>query len=148
VKLILRQDVPDLGKVGDVVDVAEGYGRNYLVPRRMAVKVTKGAIAEADRARKTREDSDRRALEAAQSIAETIGGTRLVVAANAGDEGKLFGSVGVGDLVAAVKKVTGLEVDPHIFRLAAPIKEIGLHTIDASPHPEVDFQLTLDVIPA
>ena len=147
-KLILRQDVPDLGKIGDIVEVAEGYGRNYLVPRSLAVKVTKGAIAEADKIRKVREDGDRRALEAAQSIAATIGGTRVVVAANASDEGRLFGSIGVGDLVAAVKKVTGVEVDPHMFKLANPIKEIGLHTIDASPHPEVDFQLTLDVIPA
>lgn len=147
-KLILRQDVPDLGKVGDIIDVAEGYGRNYLVPRGLAVKVTKGAIAEADKIRKTREDGERRALEAAQSIAESIGGTRVVVAANASDEGRLFGSIGVGDLVEAVKKVTGVQVDPHIFKLDAPIKEIGLHTIDAAPHPEVDFQLTLDVIPA
>jgi large subunit ribosomal protein L9 len=148
VKLILRQDVPDLGKVGDIVDVAEGYGRNYLVPHSLAVKVTKGAIAEADRIRKIREDGDRRALEAAQSIADAIGGTRVVVAANASDEGRLFGSINVGDLVEAVKKVTGVEVDPHIFKLPTPIKEIGLHTIEASPHPEVDFQLTIDVIPA
>lgn len=147
-KLILRQDVPNLGKIGDIVEVAEGYGRNYLVPRRLAVKATQGAIAEADKVRKVREDGDRRALEAAQAMAETIGGSRVVVAANASDEGKLFGSIGIGDLVAAVKKVTGVEVDPHIFKLSAPIKEIGLHTIEASPHPEVEFQLTLDVIPA
>jgi len=148
VKLILREDVPDLGKIGDVVDVAEGYGRNYLVPRSLAVKVTKGAIAEAEKIRKTREDSELRVREAADTLAQALNGARVVVAANASDEGKLFGSIGASDIAEALKKVTGVEVDPHILNVEAPIKEIGLHTIDGSPHPDVQFQLTLDVIPA
>ncbi|MDH3731181.1 MAG: 50S ribosomal protein L9 [Acidimicrobiia bacterium] len=147
-KLILREDVPDLGKIGDVVDVAEGYGRNYLVPRSLAVKVTKGAIAEAEKIRKTREDSELRVREAADTLAQALNGARVVVAANASDEGKLFGSIGASDIAEALKKVTGVEVDPHILNVEAPIKEIGLHTIDGSPHPDVQFQLTLDVIPA
>jgi large subunit ribosomal protein L9 len=147
VKVILKEDVPALGEVGDIVDVADGYARNYLVPRRLAVKVTKGAIAEAERVRTVREEAARRERESADAIADALSGTRVVVAANASDEGRLFGSIGASDVAAAVHKVTGLEVDPHIFRMSA-IKEIGLHTIDASPHPDVEFQLTLDVIPA
>jgi large subunit ribosomal protein L9 len=148
VKLILREDVENLGKVGDIVDVADGYGRNYLVPRALAVKVTKGAIAEAERIRTAREEAERRQVEAAISLAESLNGQRVVIAANASDEGKLFGSIGAGDIAAALKKVTGMEVDPDLFELDAPIKEIGLHTVDGSPHPDVEFQLTLDVIPA
>ncbi len=147
-KLILRENVPDLGKIGDVVDVAEGYGRNYLVPRSLAVRVTKGTIAEAEKIRKTREEAELRERQAADTLAEALNGTRVVVAANASDEGKLFGSIGAGDIVEALKKVTGIEVDPHILEVETPIKEIGLHMIDGSPHPDVQFQLTLDVIPA
>jgi large subunit ribosomal protein L9 len=147
VKVILREDVPDLGQVGDIVDVADGYARNYLVPRALAVKVTKGAVAEAERIRDARQEAERRDREAADAIAQTLSGARVVVAANASDEGRLFGSIGASDVAAAVLKVTGMEVDPHIFRMSA-IKDIGLHTIDASPHPDVEFQVTLDVIPA
>jgi len=147
VKVILREDVPDLGRVGDIVDVADGYARNYLVPRSLAVKVTKGAVAEAERIKTAREDAERREREAADTIAQTLSGARVVVSANASDEGKLFGSIGAGDVAEAVRKVTGMDIDPGIFRMSS-IKEIGLHTVDASPHPEVEFQVTIDVIPA
>ena len=146
-KVILRENVDDLGKIGDIVDVADGYARNYLVPRSLAVKVTKGAIAEAEKIRTAREDAERREIEAATSLAESLNGTRVVIAANASDEGRLFGSIGAGDIAEALRKLTGMEVDPHLFNLDAPIKDIGLHTVDGSPHPDVEFQLTLDVIP-
>ena len=146
-KVILREDVADLGQVGDIVDVADGYARNYLVPRSLAVKVTNGAVAEAERIKAAREESERRDREAADAIAETLSGARVVVAANASDEGKLFGSIGASDVAEAVKKVTGLEIDPGIFKMSS-IKEIGIHSVDAKPHPDVEFQVTIDVIPA
>jgi large subunit ribosomal protein L9 len=147
-KLILTKDVPELGHKGDVVDVADGYGRNYLVPKSFAVKATTGALRQADAMRLAREEAERRSLEEAQQLAQTLAGSRVVVAARAGDEGKLFGSINANDVAAAIAKFTGVEVDRSVVVVVQPIKEIGLHEVTLQPHPEVDFSVTLDVIPA
>jgi large subunit ribosomal protein L9 len=148
VKLILVEDVEDLGRKGDVVDVADGYARNFLVPRRKAVKATRGAIAEAEAVRTARIEAAERAKGDAEQLAQALLGTRVVVAARAGDEGRLFGSVAEHDIVEAIKRFTGVEVDRKIISIPAPIKEIGLHEVSLHPHPEVEFSLTLDIIPA
>ena len=147
-KVILIKDVEDLGQHGDVVDVADGYARNYLVPRSYAIKATDGSLRQADSMRLAREEALRAALEDAETFAESLTGTRVVVAAHAGDEGKLFGSIGESDIATAITKFTGIEVDRKLIALDAPIKEIGLHEVALRPHPEVEFIVTLDVIPA
>lgn len=147
-KLILTKDVPELGNKGDVVDVADGYGRNYLVPKSFAVKATTGALRQAEAMRLAREEAERKSLEEAQQLAQTLAGSRVVVAARAGDEGKLFGSINANDVAAAIAKFTGVEVDRSVVVVVQPIKEIGLHEVTLRPHPEVDFIVTLDVIPA
>jgi len=147
-KLILTQNVKDLGGKGDVVEVAEGYGRNYLVPRGFAVKATRGALRQAETMQRARVEAEQRALGDAEALATSLVGTRVVVAARSGDEGKLFGSIGAGDIVEAIKKFTGVEVDRSIVAVTAPIKEIGLHEIRLKPHADVEFLVTLDVIPA
>lgn len=147
-KLILTQDVPGLGGKGDVVDVANGYGRNYLVPRKMAMAATAGALREAEHVREQREEERRKAKQAAEQMATTLVGTRVVLAARSADEGKLFGSIGVKDIAAAIMKFTGVDVAHSYIDLRSPIKEIGLHEVRVKPHPEVEFQVTLDVIPA
>lgn len=147
-KLILTKDVPELGNKGDVVDVADGYGRNYLVPKSFAVKATTGALRQAEAMRLAREEAERKSLEEAQQLAQTLAGSRVVVAARAGDEGKLFGSINANDVAAAIAKFTGVEVDRSVVVVVQPIKEIGLHEVTLRPHPEVDFSVTLDVIPA
>ena len=147
-KLILTKDVPELGHKGDVVDVADGYGRNYLVPKSFAVKATTGALRQAEAMRLAREEAERKSLEEAQQLASTLAGSRVVVAARAGDEGKLFGSINANDVAAAIAKFTGVEVDRSVVVVVQPIKEIGLHEVTLQPHPEVDFSVTLDVIPA
>jgi large subunit ribosomal protein L9 len=147
-KVILTQDVVDLGAKGDVVDVADGYARNYLVPRSLAVKATAGALRQAEAMRVAREEALRAAREEAEGYAQSLTGTRVVVAARAGDEGRLFGSIGDGDIAAAITKFTGIEVDRKIVHIDAPIKEIGLHEVILRPHHEVEFAVTLDVIPA
>ena len=147
-KLILTKDVPELGHKGDVVDVADGYGRNYLVPKSYAVKATRGALRQAEAMRLAREEADRKALEDARQLAQTLSGSRIVVAARAGDEGKLFGSINANDVAEAIAKFTGVEVDRGIVDVVAPIKEIGLHEVTLRPHSEVAFDVTLDVIPA
>ena len=148
VKLILVEDVRDLGQKGDIVDVADGYARNYLVPRGKAVKATAGALAQAEAVRSARVEAAARARSDADQLAQVLLGTRVVVAARAGDEGRLFGSVAEHDIVEAIKRFTGVEVDRKIVSIPAPIKEIGLHEITLHPHPDVDVPLTLDIIPA
>ena len=147
-KLILTSDVEDLGKKGEVVDVADGYARNFILPRKKAVKATEGAIRTAEELRRAREEQERQAKEEAERIATQLVGTRVVIAAQAGDEGKLYGSVGVADVVEGIHKFTGVELDRKAVILEKPIRDIGLHDIQIHLHPEVQFPITLDVIPA
>jgi large subunit ribosomal protein L9 len=147
-RLILTKDVPDLGSKGEIVDVAGGYARNYLVPQALAMKATPGTIRQAEDMRRARIETERKALEAGEQLAQSLVGSRVVVAARAGDEGRLFGSIGVNDVTEAIKKFTGVEVDGEIVKIEVPIKEIGLHEISIQPHPDVEFKVILDVIPA
>jgi len=146
-KLILTTDVDGLGNKGDVVEVADGYGRNYLVPKSKAIKATRGALKEAETLRRARHEAERVEKAAASQIAEALAGSRVVVAARSADEGKLFGSIGARNVAEAIASYTGVQVETQIILLTGPIKEIGLHEVTLKPHPEVEFQLTLDVIP-
>ncbi|HEY6628543.1 MAG TPA: 50S ribosomal protein L9 [Acidimicrobiia bacterium] len=147
-KLILISDVNELGKRGDVVDVAEGYARNFLLPRKKAVKASEGSMAQAEATREARIENEQRAREAAENVATQLVGTRVVLAAQAGDEGRLYGSISVNDVVEGIKRFTGLELERDSVVIATPIKAIGLHEIEIKLHPEVEFPLLLDVIPA
>jgi large subunit ribosomal protein L9 len=147
-KLILTQDVTDLGLRGDVVEVADGYARNYLVPRSLGMKATRGALKDAENIRATRFEAERKARESAEDMAQALSGATVVVAARAADEGRLFGSIGLRDVAEAIAKYTGVTVPHDQIRLAGPIKEIGLHQVVVRPHAEVEIQLVLDVIPA
>jgi large subunit ribosomal protein L9 len=147
-KLILTSDVQDLGNRGDVVDVAEGYARNFLLPRRKAVKANEGAMAQAEAIREARIEAERKAKDEAERMATQLVGSRVVIAAQAGDEGQLYGSVGVADVVEGVRRFTGVELDRSTVQIPKPIKAIGLHEIHIKLHPEIEFPLTLDVIPA
>lgn len=147
-KLILTADVDPLGKRGDVVDVTDGYARNFLLPRQKAIKANEGALRQADAIRVARLEAERKAKEHAEGIATQLVGSRVVLAAQAGDEGQLYGSVGVGDIVEGIKRFTGVELERGQIDLEAPIKAIGLHEIQVKAHPEVEFPLTVDIIPA
>ena len=147
-KLILIADVDELGKRGDVVDVAEGYARNFLLPRKKAVKANEGALAQAETVREARIEAERRAKDEAERVATQLVGSRVVIAAQAGDEGQLYGSVGLADVVEGVRRFTGIELDRSTVEIEKPIKAIGLHEINIKLHPDVEFPLTLDVIPA
>jgi large subunit ribosomal protein L9 len=147
-KLILIGDVAELGKRGDVVDVADGFARNFLLPKKFAIKANTGAMEQAETIREARVESDRRAKELAETIATQLVGSRVVLAAQAGDEGQLYGSVGAADIVEGINRFTGIELDRSALEIREPIKAIGLHEIQIKVHPEVEFPLTLDVIPA
>ncbi len=147
-KIILTKSVEDLGDKGDVIDVADGYARNYLVPKKFAVKASAGALKQAESMRVARIEAERKSLEEARALGETLAGVRVVVAARAGDAGNLFGSIGASDVAEAIVKFTGVEIDKKIIQIKEPIKEIGLHEIALKPHSEVEVSVTLDVIPA
>lgn len=147
-KVILTTDVDGLGHKGDVLDVADGYARNFLVPKSKAIKATRGALKEAEALRRAREESERLARAAASQLAEALAESRVVVAARAAEEGKLFGSIGARNVAEAIASYTGIEVDPQAIVLTGPIKDIGMHQVTLRPHADVEFQLTLDVIPA
>lgn len=147
-KLILTADVDPLGKRGDVVDVADGYARNFLLPRQKAIKANEGALRQAEAIREARIEAERKAKEKAENIATQLVGSRVVLAAQAGDEGQLYGSVGVSDIVEGIQRFTGIELERSQIELEAPIKAIGLHEIQVKAHEEVEFPLTIDIIPA
>ena len=146
--VILLKDVADLGGKGDIVEVSSGYARNYLLPKQMAMKATQGAIKQADKLRRQRIESEAKLKTAAEELARNLVGSRVVIAARASDEGKLFGSVGTHDIAEAIKKFSGVDVASGIIRIPDAIKEIGLHEVLVQPHEDVQFNVTLDVIPA
>ncbi len=147
-KVILIKPVETLGDKGDVVEVSDGYARNYLVPKKFAVKASAGALKQAESMRVSRIETARKSLEDAQALGDSLAGTRVVVAARAGDAGNLFGSIGAADIAAAIIKFTGIEIDKKIIQIDEPIKEIGLHEVALKPHTDVEVSVTLDVIPA
>jgi large subunit ribosomal protein L9 len=148
VKIILNTDVDQLGDRGEIVDVSDGYARNYLFPRKLATKATAGSIASIQKAVAARQAVERKSREDAQRLATQLGGIRVVLAAQAGDEGQLYGSVGVADVVEGIRKFTGLQIDRKHVDLPEPIKAIGLHRVTIRLHPEVEVPVTMDVIPA
>jgi large subunit ribosomal protein L9 len=148
-KLILTADVDHLGSVGDMVEVKDGYGRNFLLPRGLAIVASRGAQRQADDIRRARETKTVRDLEHANEIKaaiEALGSVSLPVR-TAADSGKLFGSVTPGDVVAAIKKAGGPNLDKRIVRLPkAHIKAVGTHPVSVHLHPEIDVEVALEVV--
>ena len=144
-RVILRQDRAGLGKRGDIVDVADGYGRNYLLPRGLALKATEGAVDQAAKMRRSRDLRDAHDREAAQTVATTLVPKIITIAAKSGSEGKLFGSVTVGDVVDAVREQTGVELERRQLT-ADPIRSLGQHTVTAKLHSDVSFPITVEIV--
>ena len=129
-EVILKEDVPKLGSRGDVVKVAEGYGRNYLLPRKLAQPATEGSLEEA---RRRREAADRAAREAAERAEETsalLSKTVLTIQHRAGEDGKLYGSVTTKEIAEAIAEARGLRVDRKKIRLDDPIREVGTYMVE------------------
>jgi large subunit ribosomal protein L9 len=148
VKLILTQDVPNLGAPGDIVEVKDGYGRNYLVPQGMAIRATKGAekqVATIKRAREVREVRD---LSQAKEIQTQLADLQVKLPARSGEGGRLFGSVTTSDVVDAVAAAGGPKLDKRMITLTAPIKSTGNHTATVKVHPEVEASVTIQVVAA
>ena len=144
-KVILRSDVEDVGHKGDVVDVADGYARNYLLPRGWAMKASPGAEAQAEKMRRSRSIKDAADRSAAEEIATRLVPTTITIRARVGTEGRLFGSVGTAEVVEAIASQTGIELDRKQVRLGEPIKESGTHLVPVKLHADVEFPVTLEV---
>lgn len=136
-KVVLRQDVDGVGRRGDIVDVADGFARNFLLPGGQGMVATSGVEAQAAAMRKGRDLREANDRQAAQAKATTLAGTTVYVTARAGSTGRLFGSVGVSEIVDAVRAQKGVELERTQVRLDEPIKAVGTH--------EVPVHLGLDV---
>jgi large subunit ribosomal protein L9 len=148
-KLILTADVDHLGSVGDTVEVKDGYGRNFLLPRGLAIVASRGAQKQVDDIRRARESKQVRDLGHANEIKiaiEALGPIALPVK-TAGDSGKLFGSVTPGAIVTAIRKAGGPNLDKRVVRLPkGHIKAVGSHPVTVQLHPDVDVEVALDVV--
>jgi large subunit ribosomal protein L9 len=144
-KIVLREDVETLGRKGDLLDVADGYARNYLVPRGLAIKATKGVVIQAEAMRRNREAREARDRTAAQELAGRLSAVPLTVGARAGEGGKLFGSVTSADIVAALLD-RGIEIDRRSVVLDDPIRELGEVEVTVRLHPEVVVPLVVAVV--
>lgn len=145
-KIILQKDVESLGEPGDIVEVADGYARNFLIPRGMAIQATKGALKHAERVRKQHETRQAKDLEEARALAARLEKTPVQVSAQAGEDGRLFGSVTGQQIAEAVERSIGESVDRHDIRLDDPIRSTGTHAVRVHLHPEVDATLTVQVV--
>jgi large subunit ribosomal protein L9 len=142
-KLILTQEVSGLGAPGDVVEVAGGYGRNYLVPRGLAMRWTRGAEKQIDLIKRARSVRDIRGLDDAREAAGALGSLTVRLETRAGNGGRLFGSISPADIAAAVLAAGGPELDKRRIEIKNPIKTVGAHQVAVRLHPEV--RATLDV---
>ena len=144
-KIVLREDVEHVGMKGDIVDVADGYARNFLVPRGLALRASAGVQKQADAMRRSRDARDVREREAAQAIADQLA-PKVRIEARAGEGGRLFGSVTNADIADAVHRQLGVEVDRRDIALAEPLKELGEHEIDVKLHREISATLHVEVV--
>lgn len=150
-KLILTAEVDHLGTAGDIVEVRDGYGRNYLLPRGLAIPATRGAERQANDIRRAREAKTVRNLEHATELKDALEGLGTVAlpVRTAGDSGRLFGSVTAADVVGAIKGAGGPNLDKRTVVLPkGHVKSIGTHLISVRLHPGVDAMVTLDVVAA
>ena len=146
-KLILTHEVSGLGTPGDVVDVAAGFGRNYLIPRGFAIHWTRGAEKQVDLIKRARSVREIRTLEDAQAAAGQLQKLKVRIKVRAGENGRLFGSVGPADIAAAVKSAGGPELDRRRIEVPDPIKTTGSHNVKVRLHPEVSAAVAVEVQP-
>ena len=147
-KLVLRSDVNGLGKRGDILDVADGYARNYLIPGGRAIAATPKIEDQAKAMRRSRDVSDARDREGAETVARKLVPMVIKIPARAGVEGRLFGSVTTQDVVAAVQEQAGVTLARRRLVTDEVIRSIGTHEVGVRLHPEVEFRITVEVVPA
>ncbi|PSO48791.1 MAG: 50S ribosomal protein L9 [Actinobacteria bacterium QS_5_72_10] len=144
-KVILKQEVTDLGRVGDVVDVADGYARNYLLRAGMAMRATTGAVADAEALRAARVKREERDRQEAEELKANLEATSVTVGAKAGPDGTLYGSVGNGKIADALREQRGVSVSRKQIPLERPLKSLGEHDVAVKLHSEVEATIRVEV---
>lgn len=147
-KLVLFEDVKSLGKKGDVVDVADGYARNFLLPRKIAGEADKGAMAQLKAQQKAQERKEANELAEARALAAKIEAAKLAVKAKAGGNGKLFGAVTNADVATAIAGVLDVDIDKHKIEMNNQIKALGSYPVEIKLHKGVVAKTMVDVVAA
>lgn len=145
-KVILSNDVEKLGRKGDVVSVADGYARNFLVPKGLAMVASKGSLKQAEMMQRARAEKDEREKQEAAAKVASFGASPVYISARAGEEGRLFGSVTNSDVARAIEDQLEEKVDRRDIRLEEPIRSLGTHQVEVNLHAEVNALVTVEVI--
>ena len=145
-KIVLHKEVEKLGVPGDVVEVADGYARNFLIPRRLAAPATKGGERHAGRLKKAHQDRVQRTLEDARELAAKVEAAPIRIKARAGEDGRLFGSITAQQVAKEIQEAAGVEVDRRHFHID-PIRSVGAHEVVLQVHPDVSARVTVEVVP-
>ncbi|MGP3980715.1 50S ribosomal protein L9 [Streptomyces sp. KR80] len=147
-KIILTHEVSGLGTAGDVVDVKDGYARNYLVPRGLAIRWTKGGEKDVEQIRRGRRIREIATIEQANEVKARLEAVKVRLATRSGDAGRLFGSVTPADIASAIKAAGGPDVDKRRIELGAPIKTLGSHQVSVRLHADVAAKVGVEVVAA
>ncbi|MFI0775594.1 50S ribosomal protein L9 [Streptomyces sp. NPDC021212] len=147
-KIILTHEVSGLGTAGDVVDVRDGYARNYLVPRGLAIRWTKGGEKDVEQIRRGRRIREIATIEQANEVKARLEGVKVQLKTRAGDAGRLFGSVTPADIASAIKDAGGPDVDKRRIEVQQPIKTLGAHQVSVRLHTEVAAKVGVEVVAA
>ena len=146
-KVLLRIDVDGLGRTGDIVDVARGYARNYLVPRGLAIEALEGVAAQAEAMQRSQELRGVKAREGAAELGQQLQAQTIAVQARVGKDDQLYGSVTTSEIAEAVQAQTGIVLDRRDMSLEEPIRTVGIHQVDMRLHSDVRIQITIEVSP-
>ncbi|MAF45627.1 MAG: 50S ribosomal protein L9 [Acidimicrobiaceae bacterium] len=144
-KVILRSNVEGVGYTGDVVEVANGYAQNFLMPKGLAMRATEGAVSQAAAMKRSRDLQDLKQREVAEEAAQRLEAVSISIEARVGQDDQLYGSVTTSDIAEAVQAQTGIELDRRNMSLEEPIRQVGTHQVEMRLHPEVRAQLTIEV---
>jgi len=144
-ELILMSNIDGLGSEGTVVKVADGYARNFLIPRKLAEPMSNAALKRLEKKRIDREAREKKNIASAQALAETIEQTSCTISVKVGDNDKMFGSVTSKEIVEALSS-QGVALDKHMLHIYEPIQELGVYTIKVKPHPQVEASLKIWVV--
>lgn len=147
-RVVLRSDLDKVGKRGDIVEVADGYARNYLLPKGFAIKATAGITTQANAMRQARDLKDAKDREAAELVARKLVPMviRIPARAGSGDHAKLFGSITTSDIAEAVEEQAKVTLDRRRLHLDEPIKSLGTHEVPVKLHSDVEFRVTVEVV--
>ena len=144
-RVILKEDVKDLGQIGSIVDVKNGYGRNYLIPRNLAVEANPKNIKQFEHEKKIILVKAKKVKQTMEDLADQISGLTISIEAKAGEEDKLFGSVTAKDIAEAIAK-QGIEIDKRKILLEEPIKRLGSHDVSVKVHHDVTASVKVEVV--